>query len=131
MSTRCTINFRYGRSTEAKVYRHSDGYPDGEAGVIADLQKFFTDVETQTRDTRFDDPNYLAAKYIVWQANKNRSSYFRVAKHFGDAQEPKMLDFLSVGVCQKDPGDIEYTYFVDCSKRDENRRPVVTFKEVQ
>lgn len=99
MSTRCTINFMYGENEiAAKIYRHSDGYPDTEHGVPADLDRFFKDVQAQTKDTRFSDPSYLAAKYVVWQA----------AQYAGD----NPLDFLSVGVCMKDPGDIEYTYFV-------------------
>lgn len=123
MSTRCTINFTYGRPTDiaAKIYRHSDGYPgtvDGtEYGVLADLQTFFKTVKEQTNDTRFMDPTYLAAKFVVWQAGE-----------FSRSGKP--LDFLSLGVCQKDPGDIAYTYFVNCDKMDENGCPTVTYRAV-
>lgn len=101
MSTRCVINFCYERGKDvAKIYRHWDGYPDS---VLPDLDQFFCDVEAQTDDTRFSDPSYLAAKYVVWQAGKN-------------ARDPKKpLDFLSVGVLNEVPGDAEFEYWVIAS----------------
>jgi len=114
MSTRCTVHFHYrdNQEPEAIVYRHSDGYPNSQHGVPASLERFFTDVETQTKDTRFNDPTYLAAKYVVWQANE----------YSGD----EMLDFLSVGVMQSDPGDIEYRYHIWCN----SDKPNVTWEKV-
>lgn len=111
MSTRSTINFGYGSPSNtgenkptAKIYRHSDGYPEG---VLPDLKRFFTEVEDQTRGgysgSRFNDPSYLAAKFVVWQAGE----YAR------DPEKP--LEFLSVGVLDEDPGDIAFTYWIDCS----------------
>lgn len=102
MSTRATVHFQSNGETQAIIYRHSDGYPEG-LGV--DLVQFFKDVQGQTKDTRFDDPSYLAAKFVVWQA----SQY---------ATNGKPLDFLSVGVYLEDPGDIQYRYLVACDNRD-------------
>jgi len=113
MSTRCVINFCYDESPQAKVYRHSDGYPDG---ILPDIQQFFADVQTQTSDTRFGDPTYLAAKYVVWQADQ----YHR---------EGGMLNFTSVGVCLENPGDLEYEYFVHCSTHD--KVPTITYTSVR
>ncbi len=124
MSTRCVINFTDGKRIDAKVYRHSDGYPDGPNGVPADLKHFFADVVKQTKDTRFDDPSYLAAKYVVWQADQNRQMEDKYHASLQKAGDPRfeqqhestsMLDFLGVGIVLEDPGDIEYRYFVDCS----------------
>ena len=112
MGTRCTINFNRGEEIHAKVYRHYDGYPEG---VLPDLETFFSDVELQTQDTRFSDPSYLAAKYIDWQAAQNAE----------DKEFP--LAFLSVGVVLSDPGDIEYTYTLQCIN---GERPGVTYKEI-
>jgi hypothetical protein len=106
MSTHCTINFcdESGQAC-AKVYRHSDGYPDGNGGVLADLALFFEDVKSQTSgDARFNDPSYLAAKYVVWQSSKYRRS-------------SAALDFLGVGVLMQDPGDIAYAYNLICGSR--------------
>ena len=122
MSTRCTINFNHGDRIEAKIYRHMDGYPGDvtvpDSGVLADLQQFFVDVEAQTHDTRFTDPSYLAAKFVVWQAMHNAH----------DSARP--LDFLSLGILTKNPGDIDYTYFVNCDTFDTHRRPTVTWRKM-
>lgn len=117
MSTRCTINFVEGDMHVAKVYRHCDGYPESESGVLADLERFFTTVEEQTRDTRFGDASYLAAKFVVWQAGQNAS------------EVAKPLDFISLGILTRDPGDIEFVYKVDCGATDTKGHPVVSHRK--
>lgn len=111
MSTRSTMHFldseEKDATPEAIVYRHYDGYPEG-AGT--DIYRFFQAVEKATSDTRFNDPTYLAAKYVVWQAGE-----------FGQG-----LQFLGVGVMQRDPLDIEYRYVIECAKLDADGRPTVT-----
>lgn len=121
MSTRCNIHFTYSPDSppEANIYRHSNGYPDG---VLPDLEKFFTEVERQVPgDTRFGDPAYLAAKFVVWQA-------WEFAKIYQDAGlgANAPLDFLSVGIMSEDAGDGEYVYTVICNN---DRRPEVTYRE--
>lgn len=113
MSTRCTVHFTnptWSTGPEAIIYRHSDGYPET---MVPDLAEFFDAVKAQTHDTRFGDPSYLAAKYVVWLA-----SQFAVKYSFPDGKftttPTAPLDFLSVGVMQKDPLDIEYRYVVKC-----------------
>jgi hypothetical protein len=68
-------------------------------------------------DSRFDDPSYLATKFVVWQVNDY--SDFKKAGN--------ILDFLGVGICLEDPGDIDYCYTLDCSK---GGRPKVKCKKV-
>jgi hypothetical protein len=118
MSTRCTTHFVFGQEagahSEAIVYRHSDGYPDC---MLPALAQFFEAVEQQTKDTRFTDPSYLAAKFVVWLAGE-----FAYGHH--------ALDFLSVGVVTEDPDDIKYRYVVHCDQKDEDGRPVVTVDEL-
>lgn len=107
MSTRCVLNFHENENSEpeAKVYRHSDGYPEG---VLPDLEKFFNDViENCHGNTRFDDPSYLAAKFVVWQMDY-------------------ALPSLGCGILMKDPGDIEWSYKIICSGREKPR--VITNK---
>ena len=124
MSTRSTTHFvGYGGRLEAIIYRHSDGYPEGHG---ADLPRFFADVEEQTGDTRFGDPSYLAAKLVVWLSREFASSYDAEKGEFVSHANERPLAFLSVGVCQEDPGDIEYRYVVDCEKFDSRGRPTVT-----
>jgi len=111
VSTRATVHFEQNGETQAIVYRHSDGYPDGLGN---DLQTFFGDVQLQTRDTRFNDPCYLAAKFVVWQAAR----YART----------NPLDFLGVGIVMEDPGDIEYRYHVRCYAVDRKTPKIVIEK---
>lgn len=113
MSTRATIHFvdAKGAKPTAIVYRHGDGYPDG---LGKDLEKFFADVKTQCSKgmggTRFSDASYLAAKWVVWDAHQMSQYSYEVHK----GGKAKMLDFLSVGIVNADPGDIEYRYTVIC-----------------
>jgi len=128
MSTRATVHFCYSnKHPEAIIYRHSDGYPEG---LGKDLETFFDDVKAQTNDTRFTDPCYLAAKFVVWQADKYAVKYDWSAKE-PKATKANMLDFLSVGVVMKDPGDIEYRYIVACKDGGlGDKRPDVTCQKV-
>ena len=111
MSTRCTIHFHDGNSPKsvAIIYRHSDGYPES---VLPDLQQFFAEVQKQTSDTRFADPSYLAAKYVVWQATENARHYDFDTNQWQPSQP---LDFLGLGVLMSDPSDIEHRYHILCT----------------
>jgi hypothetical protein len=121
MGTRCNIHFNDGDEIAANIYRHSDGYPDG---VLPDLQRFFADVESQTKgDTRFGDPEYLAAKFLVWQAN----DYVKPTEWNPEGKEA--LAFTGVAPCVTDHGDIEFVYSVDSGNFDQAGRPTVTHKE--
>ncbi len=120
MGTRSVIGFHGGKASEAPdalIYRHSDGYPDGEHGVPACLARFFADVIAQTGgDTRFSDPSYLAAKFVVWQMALN-----------GSAKAP--LASLGCGVVMEAPGDVAYVYAVECGTRE--AVPVVKFRRAR
>lgn len=126
MATRCTVHFVSGKTTGAIVYRHWDGYPDA---MLPDLERFFEDVKKHTKDTRFDDPCYLAAKFIVWQANEGRKTNLKYANDTvpkgGIRPEDAFLDFLSVGPVMEDPGDIEYRYILHCDKP---KPPKITYE---
>lgn len=141
MSTRCNIHFCEGSTVVANIYRHSDGYPNTEHGVLNDLKKFFKEVQRQTKDTRFSDASYLAAKFVVWQANENvkgaTDCIDRMVKAVPDLapgyekQRPGgNLDFLSLGITNEDAGDGEYVYTVDCAKHDKKGYPEVTHRSV-
>jgi len=91
------------------VYRHTDGYPEG-AGK--DLIRFL-EICRSLNDSRLEDPEYLAARYVVFLAG--------IYTHGSER-----LDFLSVGVVSEDPGDIEYRDVVDCREIGKNGLPEVT-----
>jgi len=114
MSTRSTTHFVDGPNMDptAIIYRHSDGYPTGHG---ADLLAFFVEVAESIQDTRFNDTSYLASKLVVWLAKRYAYHY----DFMGDTPkriEDHYLDFLSVGIVDEDPGDIQYRYVVDCSR---------------
>lgn len=114
MSTRCNIHFDQEGETIANIYRHSDGYPEA---VLPDLQEFFAAVQEQTLDTRFSDPSYLAAKFVVWQAER-----------FSRSGRP--LNFLSLGIVNEDAKDGEWVYTVHChNKWNEPGFPKVTHRK--
>lgn len=116
MATRSNIHFTDGDYLAANIYVHYDGYPENR---LPELQRFFEAVKQQCSDTRFSDPSYLAAKFIVWYANKQ-------TQHVN--QSP--LNFLGIGPVIHDAGDAEYVYKVDCSEHDEQGFPIVSHKEV-
>lgn len=119
MSTRCNIHFT-DRSGEvyANIYRHSDGYPEG---VLPDLEKFFADVAAQVPgDTRFSDPEFLAAKYVVWEA------WQMAGIQAADPLQVAPLAFISVGIMTQDAGDAAYIYTVACHS---DGQPVVTYRD--
>lgn len=130
MSTRSTTHFTFGQQagahSEAIVYRHSDGYPDC---MLPALTEFFEAVEAQTSDTRFTDPSYLAAKWVVWLADQYTNHQVWNGKDYTPVKGD-MLDFLGVGVVTEDPDDIEYRYTVHCDQKDDAGRPVVTFEDL-
>jgi hypothetical protein len=129
MSTRCTINFGYGGPEDgtliAKIYRHSDGYPE-EPGVLSDLRSFFEAVITETRDHRFDDPSYLSTKFVVWQARQ--LAQYQTYTATEDTPETGSLNFLGVGIESVDPGDLSYTYWVACGR---GRTPEVYWRPIR
>ena len=98
-----TVNFGYDKVTEAIIYCH---WGTSEA----ELKDFFKEVEKQTSDTRFDDPSYLAAKFVVWKSQQLNNG--------------NPLDFVSLGVCQESPGDVIKTYHVDCGNG--RNHPIIT-----
>lgn len=92
MSTRCQIGF-YEPETEdlnkweALIYRHSDGYPDTEHGVVATIKPILDDFNT---NRGLDDLEYASA----WLVAKLKGGY------------------LNIGICKDFHGDIEYYYAV-------------------
>lgn len=119
MSTRCTTHFFSGNDERPTsiVYRHSDGYPDG-AG--SDILAFIDELHANVKDNRLDDPCYLAAKYVVFLARMFNIGYQGSGMY---AVNESPLDFLSVGICMEDPGDIEYRYEIRCQGH--NEKPLV------
>lgn len=122
MSTRCCIEFANGEHLSATIYRHSDGYPDGAAGVPADLLQFIMELKANVSDHRMSDACYLSAKFVVWQARQYSSSGYR-SGHY--------MDFLSLGISpsHESHGDLEFVYRVNCTSTDSGL-PEILWSEI-
>lgn len=94
----------------AMIYRHSDSYPEG-AGV--DLYKFLGRVG-KLDDSRFCDPSYLAAKYVVFLAEIFSVEYDWSSSPVTTRPKSDRLDFLSVGIQNTVPSDVEFIYHLYC-----------------
>ena len=89
MSTRCTITVRESKNspTGYSIYRHSDGYPDTEHGVIATLSQALTYAWPLPR---FEPDDFAAAIVAAWKQPAHRPV-------------PSMPDYISQG------GNIRFT----------------------
>src|SRR5437660_923560 len=66
MGDRAVILFRQGTRDQAAVYLHRGG-----SEVREILERFFRDEDANTfHDNRFDDPEYLAARFVVAQSDR-------------------------------------------------------------
>jgi len=116
MSVACSTHFLQVRdaeeSREAIIYRHVSGEPEYTG---RDLIAFIDRVRSLP-DPRLSDASYLAAKYVVYLAELSRLQRRELDRAFGrpSSGTDDPLDFLSVGVVQDDPPDIEYLYEVVC-----------------
>lgn len=116
MSTRCQIGF-YGKDCEgmitrkpdALIYKHCDGYPDPECGVMSWLVPFYEDF----MEHRGNDPEYMAAWCIATICLGSLQMYAEMK-----AEDPRFdtmqFCYTGVGCCYKHyfHGDIEYYYMV-------------------
>ena len=102
------------------IYLHWGGPPELMAETFDD---FFAQVEVDCgKDTRYSDPEYLAAKFVVFSAANSN-----------DGEKPGTLDFLSVGVAALSVlaaiRSGAFTYAVDCSRAGNRLRPTVLVDE--
>jgi hypothetical protein len=98
MSTRCQIGFYESKPEkldqwEALIYRHSDGYPDSEHGVLATVLPILHDFD---KNRGLDDAEYAAA----WLVARLKT------------------DYLNIGISKEFHGDIEFYYVVYPSQVD-------------
>ena len=116
--TNASIHFCENDGTsEAIIYVHGDGYPEG-AGK--DLETFLKEVQKHVPDNRFHCPHYLAAKFVVWQAKQIRK----------DNKSNHYLDFLSLGIMPQDAGDISYRYKIICNGIEGKALPKIITEKV-
>jgi len=96
------------------VYRHGDGYVEG---LGQSLLEFLIDCKSLP-DSRLTDASYLAAKWVVYDSQE----YGKRGDGQGDGYT---LNFLSVGIVSREPGDIEFRYTIDCDQLNQHGLPSV------
>ncbi len=109
--TRTIVQFTSENKVEAQIYVHNGGEPTSMASL---LSEFFS-AASLVYDRRFDDPTYLAAKFVVWFATEK--------SHCGGSP----LNFVGIGVYMTIPEDVRYVYKLDCDS--DRKRPGVTAYE--
>ena len=121
MSTRCQIGvydepIKSNKDLEnhiALIYRHSDGYPEGDSGVIADLLPFLKWFENE----RGFDVEYIAARLLQYMCNKYDDHGKEWDKKAGrEIDEKALTGLLGHGICNALHGDIEYFYAISEGK---------------
>lgn len=122
MATRSLTEFAHNTGeVVAVVYKHWDGNPD----AMMPLFTRFFDRCAALSSPRFDDPFYLAAKWVVFLAEEDHAGR--------DDYTDDPLDFLGVGITA--PGIEAYEdYVYTVTSQTEHHtfdvvRPVVTYRE--
>ena len=102
MGARLQVTFQLGDIPLASVYHHTGGEFVGE---VEATMSAFIDALRDLPDSRWSDPSYLAAKYVVWAAWEAQRGEDR-------------LDFLSVGVTTPEIGETmtDATVVIDCNE---------------
>jgi hypothetical protein len=108
MSTRCQIGFYESKEKsledfEALIYRHSDGYPDTEHGVVKAIAPFLKWWKSQRG---IDDLEYLSARLLQWLCNNYDGKGYG---HFKEGDN-EYTGIYGHGICKDFHGDIEYFY---------------------
>ena len=128
------VHFVSGGEIESIIFRHTDGYPEGNG---TDILRFLKECST-LKDTRFFDASILASRYVCWLAKRvftGSTLYFDTETetlregHWVDftkrgPNDPPLLpgpdldhhfmDFLSIRVLLSDTSDSEYVYKIHC-----------------
>ena len=118
MSTRCQIAF-YDDEDEkdlskfnALIYRHSDGYPEGENGVLHDILPF---LKWFKKERGLEDMEYTSARLLQWLCNV----YDKETKDYEEEKgEAGYTGILGHGISKDFHWDIAYLYAIYCDRID-------------
>lgn len=109
MATRCNIIVEDDRN-RIQIYRNSDGYPDTEHGVLADLQSVFPYAWPLPR---FEADEFSAAIVAAWKSSIQKvgdTGYFVQGGNILIDGNPRGNELLH--------GDIEWLYTITRSKKE-------------
>lgn len=110
MSTRAQIGFYRNQNQnlsdfEALIYQHSDGYPDSENGVIANLAPFLRKFH---RIRGLSDIEYASARTLQHLMNGDDELMIEYSQNYKETP----YGLLGYGISNQFHGDIEYLYAV-------------------
>jgi hypothetical protein len=100
MGTRAIIHVK---GEKVGLYRHSDGYPDREHGVLKTLRPFVEDFVKN----RGNDPCFFLARLAQMETNKLDSDWLE------DGCFNERYKFLGFGIVPVDEWECAYRYIVD------------------
>lgn len=122
MSTRAMVSFKQNNKTYARIYIHSDGYPEGKHGLISRIDKFLdtcSQLKGTLNDTRFNDPCILAARFIAFIVSKNYENLEDIG-----IEAKNVVDFTGISIIDTSGGDwgVAYYYDIVCNTAE---RPII------
>lgn len=93
------------------IYRHHDGYPDSEHGVLANIQPF---LEWFNSVRGVSDSQYAGARLLQYLCNKHDENTKESIKRYGSSNElsDEFTGSLGYGICRHFQKDIEFFYAV-------------------
>jgi len=118
MSTRCNIGFYEKSPTktqilkpEALLYKHSDGYPDTENGVVGFILPF---LQKFNEKRGLDDIEYASAQLMHFMIAESNAGMAKWWTEQYQSEKPYEPDFLGYGICKPEflHWDIEYYYAI-------------------
>lgn len=117
---------------KARIYKHSDGYPEGN---IADIKEF------AKWDRGFTDVEYSAANFIYWEKREMAKHYEK--ERMAEEKEGKFNIYseqekIGYGVetpqedwSKPEHGDIEYTYLIKTGDGIDPKNPHVEIAHIE
>lgn len=118
MSTRCNIGFYEKSPTktallklDALLYKHSDGYPDTENGVVAFITPFLKDFN---KVRGLGDIEYASAQLMHYMISESNRGMVEWSKQHDRDRGEYVPDYLGYGICKPEflHWDIEYFYAI-------------------
>lgn len=96
----------------ATIYRFDDGQPEN---LGRDLVSFVAEVRTHVKDKRFTDPDYLASRWIVYEALRYHAESVAIEDNPKKFQR-HYLDFLGCSIMssEEDSEQVQFRYHVIC-----------------
>ncbi len=123
MGARLVVTFCDGNQKTPVAHIYDHWAADNKKDAQDVMEAFFAEVEKQCSDTRFSDPSYLAAKFLVWRAHGYAATEQKYSK---EPDTAKPLNFLSLGIVREELA-IWPECVVRCICTNDGKRPTLAF----